>query len=898
MLKTAISEQSQNLLAQHRGKLLIAQALVFLAVGYLLARSLGDGGGPLPPTDGAAVTEDSAGPTKWTCSMHPQIQKDGPGKCPLCAMDLIPVKTGKGQMAGLRQLSVSPAARALMNIQSVPVERRYVEAEVRLVGKVDYDETRLKHITAWVSGRLDRLFVNFTGVPVKKGDHLVEIYSEELYSAQQELIIASKLALARGGKKSFFDTGGGDLLESTREKLRLWGMTAEQIREVEKRDKPSDHMTIYSPMGGIVIKKLRQEGDRVRTGDRIYTVADLTQVWVKMDAYESDLVWIRYGQQVEFTTEAYPGETFIGRIAFRDPFLNEKTRTVKIRVNVPNPHGKLKPGMFIRAMVRAQVAAGGRVIDPDLIGKWISPMHPEIVKDQPGKCDICGMPLVRAETLGYVTPQTSAATAPLVIPVSAALVTGTRAIIYVEIPSKPRGLEAAYQQLSDAMEHKNVNQLRSAFGEFLEIVSIPIAEFETTYSKQLWNTLAAKLAEDVDQGRRMNEADAAQDIFNRLTKTMDEVREHFATPDEPTFEGREILLGPRAGDYYLVKHGLQEGEMVVMRGNFKIDSEIQIQAKPSMMTPQGGGGGGHDHGGHCEGTKKTTDPATDRMDLPLTVRRKLHRLNAAYQGVAVAVKGGEMKQIRQKFSELRGVQAGIDTNALSGHARMLWKELGMLLGNDAFEGSDVTQLAEAQQVLLSLQNNMARLDKQFSLSHAEHIPQKLTVPTQFQLQLARLWQAYLAVGDALVADNLGKSNQATGNLKRSLAAIDMNLLSDAQTHNTWMKELSNLKKIVANMRTASDIKTMRADFESLSGVTGVLAISFGFGETTPVYQHHCPMAFGNKGAIWLQSDDQTRNPYFGSTMLKCADRVELIAGESRVGNKSSVEDPGARAEEK
>ncbi len=191
-------------------------------------------------------------------------------------------------------------------------------------------------------------------------------------------------------------------MDSAREKLRLLGLTEEQIAQIETQEKPTDHVTIYAPLGGIVIDKLKQEGERVGLGERIYTIADLNQVWVHLDAYESDLAWVRYGQEVTLSTEAYPGTEFKGRIAFIQPVLNDRTRTVKVRVNVPNPDGKLKPDMFVHAVVRPMVASAGRVLDPSLAGKWISPMHPEIVKDEPGNCDVCGMPLVRAETLGYV----------------------------------------------------------------------------------------------------------------------------------------------------------------------------------------------------------------------------------------------------------------------------------------------------------------------------------------------------------------------------------------------------------------------------------------------------------------------------------------------------------------
>ncbi len=263
-------------------------------------------------------------------------------------MDFISVPKSSG---GLRTLTVSPEAKALMNVQTAPVRRKYVRHEIRMVGKVAYDETELGYITAWVSGRLDRLYVDFTGVKVRKGDHMAYIYSEQLYSAQEELIQARKYsAAAIGDNTDLTATGRIDLVDSAREKLRLLGLTEEQIAQIEAQEKPTDHLTIYAPLGGIVIDKLKQEGERVGLGERIYTIADLNQVWVHLDAYESDLPWVRYGQEVSLSTEAYPGTEFKGRIAFIQPVLNDMTRTVKVRVNVPNSDGKLKPDMFVHAV--------------------------------------------------------------------------------------------------------------------------------------------------------------------------------------------------------------------------------------------------------------------------------------------------------------------------------------------------------------------------------------------------------------------------------------------------------------------------------------------------------------------------------------------------------------------
>lgn len=194
----------------------------------------------------------------------------------------------------------------------------------------------------WMVGLKDRLFVDFTGTTVSKGDHMVELYSPELISAQAELLQALKTAdNVKTATSELVKRITLATLEAAREKLRLLGLTNEQISKIESSGKkPLTHITIYSPIGGIVIHKNATEGLYVETGMPIYTIADLSQLWVRLDAYESDLPWIRYGQEAEFTTEAYPGEAFKGKINFIEPVLNEKTRTVKLRVNVDGGDGK------------------------------------------------------------------------------------------------------------------------------------------------------------------------------------------------------------------------------------------------------------------------------------------------------------------------------------------------------------------------------------------------------------------------------------------------------------------------------------------------------------------------------------------------------------------------------
>ena len=217
---------------------------------------------------------------------------------------------------------------ALAEISTAPVERKFVTADVRLVGKVDFDETRVKTISAWVPGRLERLFVDYTGVTVEEGDHLVLLYSAELMTAQSALLEALK-AVKEGGREQseFLRESDRRSLESAREKLRLWGLSQQQIEEIEERGTPDVHTLINSPSEGIVIHKGKNVGDFVETGTKIYTIADLGHLWVRLDAYESDLPWIRYGQRVTLETEAYPGEQFEGWISFIDPFLTSSDRT-------------------------------------------------------------------------------------------------------------------------------------------------------------------------------------------------------------------------------------------------------------------------------------------------------------------------------------------------------------------------------------------------------------------------------------------------------------------------------------------------------------------------------------------------------------------------------------------
>jgi Cu(I)/Ag(I) efflux system membrane fusion protein len=778
----ALGKKTSKIYAKLGVKLAMLPVLALvLVVGFFLGR-LGGSSEPTSP-EGTAQAETQAKAQAWTCSMHPQIRLPKKGLCPICNMDLIPASTGEDSGA-MRQLTVSENARKLMDIVTAPVERKFVSAVVRMVGKVDYDETRLAYITAWFPGRLDRLYIDYTGVPVKEGDHMFDLYSPELISAQEELLQALEAV------KNVQDTQLSvmrEMTESTviaaREKLRLWGLKAEQIEKIERTGKVQDHVTIYAPSGGIVIHKNALERMYVQTGTRIYTIADLSQVWVKMDAYESDLEWLRYGQEVEFTTVSYPGSVFKGTISFIDPILNDRTRSVKIRINVSNADGRLKPGMFVKAAVRANVAAGGRIMEAALAGKWICPMHPEVVKSNPGKCDVCQMPLVTTESLGYASDDPEVAQKPLVIPVSAALVTGTRAIVYVQVPDT----------------------------------------------------------------------------------------------DKPTFEGREIVLGPRAGDYYLVRSGLNEGELVVVKGNFKIDSSLQIMAKPSMMTPEGAGGGGmHDHGPK---TSQGSTAGQAAVELPPLFEYQLKAVLAAAENVGAAAAGQDISAIQSTFSAVGQAIQDIDMEQLSGHVHMLWMEVSMRLTNDAVEGAQAKTLEDARRIAVGLSETLKSTRSKFGLVHEHAMETRPTINSELRDQLARVFGRYFAMHKALAGDTSALAAKAANEALDALRGVDMGLLS-GEDHDKWMQASTDLQAILTKAGQTEDIKSQREEFYLLSQQMTEVARRFGSALQGPVYLLHCPMAFDNKGAGWLQLDDQTLNPYFGAQMLQCGGVEEVIGAKA------------------
>jgi membrane fusion protein, copper/silver efflux system len=594
----------------------------------------------------------------YSCPMHPQIRQPEFGQCPLCGMDLVPIASDADgdEDSELPILKLNRRAAALMEIQTAPVERRSVQAERRFLGMFGYDETRLHDLSVRTEGQLERLFVNYTGVPVRKGEHIAEIYSPEFYAAARDLLVARSAV------------NDPVALDGARRKLHLLNVTDAQIDAILESGQPAEHFTLYSPVAGVITQLDGRQGSWLMKGQRIAQIADISSLWVLLDAYESDIALIHYGQQVQLEVPAFPGRPVTGFVAYVAPDLDERTRTIKVRLNVPNADGRLRPGMFAHALLKVPLTAAGEAYGPELAGKYICPMHPEITGPGPEPCSICGMPLEPAATLDPIHTHAQV-TLPLVIPDTAPLITGKRAIVYLQLPNH----------------------------------------------------------------------------------------------DRPTFEGRTVTLGPRAGDHYLVLDGLEEGDRVVTHGNFKIDSELQIRGRPSMMSPP-------ERAHTSTPSRPESTPTTDTQTPP-----------------------------------------------------------GPIDG----------------------------------------------VPTLFGQAIAPVVRDYLKLVDRLAADDFPEASAAVTAMDERLRAVDTSSLS-AETAETWKPVAAGLLETLAAMRSAGEIVILRQQLVPLTRHMEHAAAGFGAGQLQPLFKAHCPMAFNNRGADWLQADEEIANPYFGSKMFRCGEITGMI----------------------
>ena len=322
----------------------------------------------------------------WTCVMHPTVKMPEPGSCPVCKMDLIAIYEGSG-------LELTEQQKALIPVRTEPIAFREVSREIRTVGVLDYNETRVAYASTRISGWIEDLHIDFTGIKVRKGDELLSIYSPELVTAQEEYLTALKsIEELQNTEYVELRKSVERTVTAAKSKLELSGLTLSQIEDIRDRGEVSTTLPLYAPIAGTVVHMNVGQGQHVNKGMNLYRIADLSSLWIMADVYEYELPWIYMGQAVEITAQSMPGLTFPGKVTYIYPFFDTQTRTQKVQIEVANPTGRLRPGMYVTLQIKptlAEIYTDGAISkDP-----YACPMHPWITSEHPDGCEICGMDL-------------------------------------------------------------------------------------------------------------------------------------------------------------------------------------------------------------------------------------------------------------------------------------------------------------------------------------------------------------------------------------------------------------------------------------------------------------------------------------------------------------------------
>lgn len=341
---------------------------------------------------------------KYVCPMHPEITSDKPGRCPICNMYLEPVKDkapkkddgmggmnmpennttthqengsvadeqsmsdmGSAPVPGLVPVTIEPQRLQLIGIRTGFVEKRSPDGQIDITGFVTPDETRIKNVNVRISGWVVDLFVNETGQYVKAGEPLLSVYSQDLYQAEQDYLAARDASKKENGDATLADMRQ-QLLDAAAQRLQLLGLTSDDIDKLGQGDLPSSQMMLRSPFSGYVLEKNVLPGQYLTPDQNLFTIADLSNVWVLGDVYEQDIPYVRQGQTAQMTLTAFPGESFEGKIAYVYPQVSQNTRTMKVRIQFPNPSMQLRPGMYAKVEInrdgdKALVVPSDAVLD-------------------------------------------------------------------------------------------------------------------------------------------------------------------------------------------------------------------------------------------------------------------------------------------------------------------------------------------------------------------------------------------------------------------------------------------------------------------------------------------------------------------------------------------------------
>ena len=336
----------------------IAQLALILVVGLVLG--CGFRAMTSADTDTHAHEEGEGLPSIWTCSMHPQIRLPEAGDCPICGMDLIPADQESAGSSNPQALQMTEEAMALAQVQTLVVGGAQTKKELLLSGKLQADERENASLTAKFPGRIEKLFITFTGEQIKAGQRIATVYSPELLTAQKELLEAAKT-------KGTFP----QLYQASKDKLSFWKLSAAQIAEIERSGQVKERMDILADQSGVVLQKNVSVGDYVSMGSVLFTVTNLNSLWLLLDVYETDLPFVALGDDIQFTVAGRPGETLNAKVTFVDPLINANTRAASVRAEIRNVGNALKPEMFVTARIQTKnKASSAEVTVPRTAVLW------------------------------------------------------------------------------------------------------------------------------------------------------------------------------------------------------------------------------------------------------------------------------------------------------------------------------------------------------------------------------------------------------------------------------------------------------------------------------------------------------------------------------------------------
>ncbi len=319
-------------LLEHKGALVLLTLILGAALGWGL-KSVS--------TEESEHSHEEASASLWTCSMHPNVKLPEAGNCPICGMDLIPANAGEDNDNNPLVLKMSPEALAMAQVQTLVVGEGNAKKELTLSGKIQADERENASLTARFPGRIEKLYVTFTGEQVKAGQKLATLYSPELMNAQKELLEAART-------KTTFP----QLYQASKEKLALWKLSTAQIAEIERAGVVKEKWDILADQSGVVLQKNVAVGDYVTTGSVLFTVTNLNKLWLLLDVYETDLSSVSLGDEIQYTVAGRAGEPLTAKVSFIDPLLNSQTRAASLRAEISNSGNSLKPEMFVTARLK------------------------------------------------------------------------------------------------------------------------------------------------------------------------------------------------------------------------------------------------------------------------------------------------------------------------------------------------------------------------------------------------------------------------------------------------------------------------------------------------------------------------------------------------------------------